>query len=226
MFFYKEEELQITKYFVPAKDIELQRLRQLIIKDCSIISEECIERSEPPRLDDPDKIFEVRKGEYVGVRDEEQGPTRSIYKYYYKERRYSRMVEWIDALLSGNVEILAQIYAGKPEEQESGLRAELASLYEECSAISDKDFDKKIAALNEIKKVARTVEINEGTKPEFYYYDTLLSALHPLPSAAISKEDFNKTLEFLGKTPKDLGMVFINSMPAFGEMAPNSGKQM
>lgn len=226
MYFYKEEELQITKYLVPVTDMELQKLRQLVIKDCSVISEECVERSEPPKTKDPDKIFEVRRGEYVGVRDEQQGPTRSIYKYYYKERKYSKMVEWIDALLSGNVEILAQIYAGKPEEKESGLRAKLEALYQKSSTISDFDLDNKLAVLLEIKPVLKALILNEGVKSEFYYYDTLLSALRPIPSTAIAKEDFNKTLEFLGKTPKDLGMVFINEMPAFGEMAPNSGKQM
>ncbi len=226
MFFYKNEELQITKYLVSASDVELQNLRKLVIKDCSVITEKCVERSEPPKTTDPDKIFDVRRGDFVRIHDEQQGPTREVYKYYYKERKYSRMVEWIDALLSGNVTILECIYAGKPEEQKSGLRAELASLYEKCGAISDTDFDKKIAALNEIKTVARAVEMNEGVKPEFYYYDTLLSTLHPIPSAVISKEDFSRTLEFLGKTPKDLGMVFINNIPNYGEMSPNSGKQM
>ncbi len=226
MYFYRDEELQITKYLVLCQDVELQRLRQQIIQDCSVISEECVERSEPPKTTDPNKIFDVRRGEYVGVRDEQQGPTRRLYKYYYKERKYSKMVEWIDALLSGDVSVLKKIYAGKPEEKESGLRRELASLYEKCGTISDTDFDKKIAALNEVKRVARAIEINEGFKPEFYYYDTLLSSLHPVPAAVISKEDFNRTLEFLGKTSKDLGMVFINNMPAFGEMSPNSGKQM
>ncbi len=226
MYFYKEEELQITKFLVSFQDVELQRLRQQVIQDCSVISEECVERSEPPKTTDPDKIFDVRRGEYVGVRDEQQGPTRQIYKYYYKERQYSGLVEWIDALLSGDATILESIYAGKPEEKEGGLRVELASLYKKCSSISDQEFDKKIAALNEIKRVARIVEINKDVKPEFYYYDTLLSNLHLLPAAAMPKEDFNKTLEFLGKTPKDLGMVFINSLPAFGEMSPNSGKQM
>lgn len=226
MYIYKKDEQQITKCLVLPDEVELRRIRQLVIKDCSVIEEECVERTDPPKTADPDKIFDVRRGDFVREYDEQQGPTRKIYKYHYKERQYSRMVGWIDNLLEEDATILKSIYAGKPEEKESGLRAQLARLYEECGAISDSEFDKKIAALSEIKRVAREVEINEGAKPEFYYYDDLLSHLQPTPVSVISIEDFNRALEFIGKTPKELGMTFVDNIPAFGEVTPENYKQM
>jgi len=225
MYFFKNDEFQITKCLLSIDEVTLLSLRQMIIRDCSVIVERTVVRESKPTDSDSDKIFNITRGEFVGTYDEQQGPDHRMYKYHYMERQYSKMVGWIDALLKGDASVLKEIYAGKPKEVNS-LQDEFVRLSEKNEATSSFDLDAKLAVLSEMKNVMAAMVTNKDMKPEFYYYDTLLSNLQPEPVSAIPREEFERTLKFIGKTPEELDMVFIDNLPAFGEVSPIGEKQM
>lgn len=224
MYFYRRKEGQVEKYEVLFDENELQRIMHLVIMDCSVISQECGIYGEPPK--ESDAIFDIQQGEYAGRYDIGFGPSYSNYKYYYKRRHYSRMVGWIDSLLNGDVSVLKEIYAARPEVNESALEKEYKRLCEKNNNTSELDLDKKSAILDEMKKAAEALLLNKETKPEFYYYDTLLSALHITLVSAMAVNDFDRALEFIGKTPQELGIAFLNTLPVFDTISPEANKQM
>lgn len=173
MIYFKDEGKIRKKYEISLDKAALERIKIEIINNCSRIKHHDYETTKTPNYFDYLKIRNYKEEE-IGIRESRDfySSDETLYHVIYDEYEYPYLVEIIDKLLNGEVNAIDEILNPNFEKEPICIDEEIASLKQEIETIflDNKNINKKIDKLNELKLLYEQKKLNENQISVIEYY--------------------------------------------------------
>lgn len=177
MEYYSKCDDKIRKLDVRFDIEKLEKLKQEIIKSCSLITHFEYDATVFP---ESNKVRNVEnlKFELIGNRDEFNFPDRNVYHFSFDEYRFPYLVRLINELQSGNSDALYEIINPNYKMEKFAFKENIEKLnnetinklVKEINNMDNTKFDEKIIKLNNLKELIKQKEMNKDRIPVCLYY--------------------------------------------------------
>ena len=169
-------------YNVSFDENELERIRIDAINNSSVIIHEDYEgpyNYSPFYRKKEVSSLEVRnfKKEYVGIKKDALGRNLKMYHYEYDRYLFPYIEKLIRELLNGNVSVLDEVYNPDYVKEFVPLFYKINELEKELVRTDDKDVDKKISIVSELKYYLFKARRKDYDVPVLKYYEDLQNAV-------------------------------------------------
>ena len=174
MLYFRKNDEVIEKYQVSFDKEEIEKLKKIIINNCSFIKHEEYESDYSPRF--TDEI--IRNFTYTSTGKEKEyfEETRDICRYSYDEYKPPYLVELINQLLNGNSKAIDKILNYDISTKSTiDDRIDLAN--QEFNKIAPEDIIKKKEKIKELKDLLKAKELNKNHQSIDVYYNQLVGLI-------------------------------------------------
>lgn len=216
MYFYRLEKDRVVKYRISFRESVMKNYREQIIKESSVIIPKEIFSLTPP---EGENIFNVKRGERIFE-------PQNGYRYTYDVYEFSPLVSWIDRLLDGDNRVLPLFlgddYSQVEESKKVSFLPQIEELNAQCDKMENSD-PEKIVKLRELQSLLSIEKRNKDQKDPFYLFYIVRQNLSMIIKDYMSLDEVTRLVEFIGKTPEELGMYGIKLSDA--EITPEEEKK-
>lgn len=160
-----------TKYEVTADRDGLEKLKEEIINNCSMIIHHDCDTTETPNYYD---ILRIRNysAEKIGIHElnDFYASRETLYHVVYDEYRYPYLIELIDRLLNNDEEALSEILNPNFEKEQISIDKMINILEEKYESISLHDIGAKREMLEKLSQLYKLKELNKNQISVIEYY--------------------------------------------------------
>lgn len=193
MYYFYDNEKTIIKQEITFYKDEVKKLRNEVIKNCSVITHEEYDSDYDPMIDDC--FIRSYQKKFIGQHETYEG-YRNFYHYSYNLLTPPYLVRLIDRLLIDDPTVIYEI-DHYDYTKEASIDNKINEKKEMCNKISDGDYDKKISILKELEKLAYDKKLNNKQVPTRDYYYKLLSYIQKKNVFELDKNYLNNVRNFL-----------------------------
>ena len=194
MIYFSKKENEIEKYHVNFDKKEIEKLKRIIIDNCSFIEHIEYEGDYSPRFNN--RIIRNYISYPTGKRKEYFEETREIDFHSYDEYKPPYLVELINQLLNDNSEVIDEIL-NYDTSSKNNIDEKINLINQQFNEIDPDNINKKKEKLVELENLVNSKEFNKGQQNIDLYYDKLMSLIKFELVDTITINELNNVASFL-----------------------------
>lgn len=195
MIYYRIVNERIEKYEVKVDIEKLKKLREEIKYSCSRRKHRTTTGT---RFWNNDEFVINFHSKPIGWIEYNDGPDERNYEYTYDELIPPKLIKIIDGILKGSISSLIELFTSDESKDEVNFEEEINLQLKTIESISDTDIDKKIKALEELKKIYSNQKENKSIKKVSEYYDKVKDLIIFNKLGSVSLKQTQNILSFFG----------------------------
>ncbi len=199
MFYFKVDSEVALKYEVKFNKFEIEKLREDIIRNCSIIIHREYYNTFSPHFTDKSLVFNF-KSKLIGEKEYFE-ETKDIYLYTFDEYKPPYLIKLIDRLLKEDVTVLEELLNYKVENEVSF--DEEINLVNQEYLNADNIFERE-QRIKELENLLNQKNLNKNQQSTDSYYQKLLSLIKFALIDTLSLDYIQRVEDFYSKDTKVL----------------------
>ena len=199
MFYFKVDSEVALKYEVKFNKFEIEKLREDIIRNCSIIIHREYYNTFSPHFTDKSLVFNF-KSKLIGEKEYFE-ETKDIYLYTFDEYKPPYLIKLIDRLLKEDASIIDELLNYKVENEVSF--DEEINLVNQEYLNADNIFERE-QRIKELENLLNQKNLNKNQQSTDSYYQKLLSLIKFALIDTLSLDYIQRVEDFYSKDTKVL----------------------
>lgn len=199
MFYFKVDNEVALKYQVNYNGKEIEKLREDIIHNCSIIIHREYYNHYPPHFTDKSLVFNYKS--MFAFEKEYFEETKDIYLYTFDEYKPPYLIKLVDRLLKEDVSVIDEILNYKGEDKVSF--DEEINLVNKEYLNADNIFERQ-QRIKELENLLNQKNLNKNQQGTYIYYQKLLSLIKFELIDTLSLDYIQRVEDFYTKDTKVL----------------------
>lgn len=207
--YYEETENSIIKYEVQVDKERLEKVRKIIIFQCSkrfYKEGHWLPNVAVYPLYHDEHFINIRTT-VAGVQEYFDGPNEDMYDVEYIELEFPEIIQYIDQVLNGNYSNLSKLLENPLEESKLEEPEQINQLYQDASSLIAKarihtveHIDELICGLQGIKskieKLQNIVQANENRHSVAMYHLDIIGCIQLIKIEEMDKDIYQKVMQF------------------------------